>query len=143
MLMLQKTELSPDFAIRKLRDGDLVSGFDCGDDDLNDFLFNEAKPYRKELLAETYVLVKVDNPTKIIAFCSLANDKVSIDNFKSTTDFNHFRRKQGFPQSKRMKSYPAVKFCRLGVDVSMRGLAAGTRFIDFVKSFFSCNNKTG
>jgi hypothetical protein len=44
---------------------------------------------------------------------------------------------------KRLESYPAVKICRLGVDLSMKGQYVGTFLLNFIKSYFVINNKTG
>ncbi len=44
------------FAIARLEEGETVKAFDCGDEDLNDFILNESTLYRKEKLAVTYVL---------------------------------------------------------------------------------------
>lgn len=59
------------YQIHKLNEDELVKYFDCEDDDLNDFIINEAKPFRRALLAVTYVLAERENPDKVIAFCSV------------------------------------------------------------------------
>ena len=59
------------------------------------------------------------------------------------TEFNRFRRKQGFPNEKRLKSYPAVKLCRLAVDKQAKGNQIGSGLLDYIKSMFVINNKTG
>ena len=41
------------FKVRKLQKEEKVKSFNCGDDDLNDFLLNRSVPYRKALLAVT------------------------------------------------------------------------------------------
>lgn len=129
--------------IRRLNEDEIVPFFDCGDADLNDFITNSAQAYLKAKLAVTYVLIDRTSPYKVIAFCSLANDRISLSDFESKTDFNRFRRFQHFPQSKRLKSYPAVKICRLGVDKEMKGRSAGTILLDFIKTYFTVDNKTG
>lgn len=85
------------FFIRRLDETEYVNFFDCGDDDLNDFIINESVPFRRALLAVTYVLAEKSNPDKVIAFCSLANDRVSLSDFDSKTEFNRFRRQKSFP----------------------------------------------
>ncbi len=137
------TGLGSQLVVHKMEEDEFVRSFDCGDADLNDFITNEAHNYRKALLAVTYVLTPEDSPNDIVAFCSLANDRISLTDFETSTEFNRFRRQQGFPQAKRMKSYPAVKICRLGVSSNMRGKSAGSKFLDFVKTYFSVDNKTG
>lgn len=117
--------------------------FDCGDRDLNDFILNEAPLYKETLLAVTYVLAEKKNPSKVVGFCSLANDKISLNDFENRTEFNRFRKTQRFPQPKRMKSYPAVKICRLGIDNSLKGQSAGSFFLNFIKAYFVNDNKSG
>ena len=129
------------YAIRKLEDGEHISLFDCGDEDLNDFLINDAPLYNKALLAKTYILQ--DKTTqKTIAYFSIANDRISIDDFPNNTEFNRFR-KNKFVNEKRMKSYPAIKICRLGIDKSMQGKQIGTFLIDFIETLFVVNNNSG
>ncbi len=113
-----------------------MESFDCGDEDLNDFILNNAQAFRRARLAVTNVLFEREGSGRVVAYCSLAYDRVSITDFESKTEFNRFRKHQGFPQSKRLKSYPAVKLCRLGVDKSVRGLGIGTYLLDLVKSIF-------
>ena len=117
--------------------------FDCGDRDLNDFILNHAPAFQKHLLAVTYACVDVNDASKVYAYCSLANDKVAITDFKDKTEFNRFRKKRGFPNEKRLKSYPAVKLCRLGVDVSVKGQQIGTTIIDYIKWMYMDNNRAG
>lgn len=54
---MRAEEILSEYEIRKLGLHDHVSQFDCGDEDLNDFIINDAPLYRKTLLAMTYVLV--------------------------------------------------------------------------------------
>ena len=49
--------------------------FDCGEEDLNEFLIHDAKLYAKGLLAVTYIIEDEDNT---IAFFSLSNDRISL-----------------------------------------------------------------
>ena len=76
------------------------------------------------------------------AYFSLANDRVSLSDFDSKTEFNRFRRHR-FTNEKRIKSYPATKLCRIGVNRPFQGQALGTFLIDFIKGFFLFDNKTG
>ena len=94
-----------------------VKSFDCGDADLNDFILNRATLFDKYMLAVSYTCVDINDTSRPLAYFSLANDKIATSDFPSMTEFNRFRRKQGFPSEKRLKSYPAVKLCRLAVDI--------------------------
>lgn len=129
------------FKIRKLLKNDIVNSFNCGDADLNEFILKEAILYHKALLAVSYIVVDV-NTEQTIAYFSLANDRISLSDFENKTEFNRFR-KHRFINEKRLKSYPAGKICRLGVDLSAKGLHIGTKLLDFIKSYFVTDNKTG
>lgn len=104
--------------IRKLESDENISSFDCGDQDLNDFIVEEAPFYRKALLAVTYVLESAETG-EVLAYFSLANDRVSLSDFESSTEFNRFRKKR-FVNEKRIKSYPAAKLCRLAVSLNAK-----------------------
>ena len=129
------------YRIRKLSLNETIKSFDCGDPDLNDFIINDANNYRNSLLAVTYVFEHVITGD-IVAYFSLANDRVSLSDFKDKTEFNRFR-KIRFVNEKRIKSYPAVKICRLGVADTMKGQGIGTVLLSFIKRFFFNDNKTG
>lgn len=127
--------------VRKLKAAETVTSFDCGDEDLNSFILEEAAFYRKALLAVTYV-VEDSGSGKVLAYFSLANDKVSLSDFESKTEFNRFR-KHRFVNEKRLRSYPAGKLCRLAVDNAAKNLHIGSYLIGFIKSYFIADNKTG
>jgi hypothetical protein len=57
--------------IVRLEEDALISSFDCGDADLNDFLHNDAKNYLRSMLAVTY-LIKTDD--EIVAYFCLSYD---------------------------------------------------------------------
>ncbi len=138
---MQFEEISSDFEISKLGLDDRVETFDCGDSDLNDFIINDAPAYRKALLAITYVL-RHRKTKNVIAYFSVANDRISITDFPTNTHFNRFR-KHKFINSKRLRSYPAIKLCRLAIDKSVQGCQIGTFLIDFIGTLFVTDNKSG
>ena len=126
----------------RIRPSYSVKKFNCGDRDLDDFILNRTAAFQKHLLAVSYACT--DSVTgQVLAYCSLANDRVALDNFKDKTEFNRFRKKSGFPNEKRLKSYPAVKLCRLGVDISAKKQRIGTTILNYIKSMFVIDNKTG
>jgi len=125
--------------VRRLDEDERIETFDCGDADLDDFIINEAPMYRDALLAVTYVMEQDGIP---IAYFSLANDRVSIQDFDTNTEFNRFRR-QRFVNEKRIRSYPAVKVGRFAVSASVRGEGIGSMLLDFIKAYFIIDNKTG
>jgi ribosomal protein S18 acetylase RimI-like enzyme len=116
-----------------------IQPFDCGDPDLNEFLFQDSKNYLAELLTVTY-LYEYGNDT--VAFFTVSNDKIFYDeSIVSKPFWNRFSRI--IPNQKRMKGYPAVKIGRFGVDIKYRRNKLGTQLLDFIKMFFLDNNKTG
>lgn len=42
--------------VRRLGIGETIGAFDCHDEDLNDYILNEASLYRNVLLSVTYVV---------------------------------------------------------------------------------------
>ena len=80
-----------EYRIRRLQQGERIESFDCCDADLNDFIINESHYYRDALIAVTYVYEHSETG-EILAYFSLANDKVSVADFGSKTEFNRFRR---------------------------------------------------
>lgn len=128
------------YSIRRLEKQEKVESFNCGDADLNDFIMNESMLYRNALLAVSYVAE--DSTGRTMGYFSLANDRVSLTDFENNTEFNRFRRHR-FVNDKRLRSYPAVKICRLGIDLSVKGCGIGSELLDFIKSYFVNDNKTG
>ncbi len=127
--------------VRRLNVGESIERFDCRDDDLNDFLLNEARLYRNALLSVTYVVEKKDSGD-ILAYFSLSNDKVSISDFENKTDFNRFR-KHRFVNEKRLRSYPAIKIGRLAISKEMQSQSIGTYLLEFIEDYFLIDNKSG
>ena len=66
---------SDEVSILLLTEGYSIKPFDCEDEDLNDFLFNEATPYQKELLATTFVM---ENDEQTLGYYSLLNDSLQL-----------------------------------------------------------------
>ena len=127
--------------VRRLNTGDSILVFDCDDEDLNDFLLNEANLYRNALLSVTYV-VEDKITREILAYFSLSNDKISISDFESTTEFNRFR-KHKFVNEKRLRSYPAIKIGRLAIASSVQHQSIGTYLLEFIEDYFLLDNKSG
>lgn len=125
-----------DLSFSRLNSISNTIGFNCGDEDLNDFLFNDALLYQKELLTVTYLFS--NNENKPLAFFSVCNDALKDQDFEK---WNNISRK--VPNRKRRKDYPAIKIARLGVDISTHGKKLGTQIIHFIKNWFAHENKTG
>lgn len=84
-----------------------------------------------------------DKTTKeILAYFSLSNDKVSISDFESKTEFNRFR-KHKFVNEKRLRSYPAIKIGRLAISSKVQHQSIGTYLLEFIEDYFIIDNKSG
>lgn len=116
--MLQLARLTDDYPL---------AAFDCGDEDLNEFLLNDAKAFQKKQIAYTYIL---ENEGKILAFFCLLNDKISR---QDSSNSMWKRIKKEFPVEKQFSSYPAVKIGRFAVDKSMRGTGLGSELMTSLK----------
>lgn len=116
-----------------------IKPFDCGDDDLNEFLLQDSLNYMNELLAVTYLL---ESDTETIAFFSLLNDKISVEEAASNRKFTDLFKKH-MPDGKRFRSYPSMKIGRLGVSENHKGHGIGRNMLDYIKSLFITNNRTG
>ena len=116
---------SDEVSILLLTEGYPIKPFDCEDEDLNDFLFNEATPYQKELLATTFVM---ENDKQTLGYYSLLNDSLQLreDMFASKSQFRKFLRAL-MPYPKRhLKTIPALKIGRLAIDKSFKGKGLGS-----------------
>ena len=127
--------------LRRLGDNDIVTGFDCGDEDLNDFILTDAPLYFRVRLATSYVLEDASNGD-VIGYFSLAHDRISLTDFPSNSAYNRFR-KQFFAQGKMFKSYPALKICRLATSKKYRGEGIGAMLVNMIIASYRNDNKAG
>lgn len=129
-----------DFKLIRLEPDTEILPFDCADDDLNGFLFDDAKDYAKNLMAVTYLLQSKD---ATIAYFSYQNDKISHTDIGNIDTFRERIGKLLPLEKSRHKSYPAVKIGRLAVTKSTQVSGIGTKIIQFTKQYFVDKNKTG
>lgn len=127
--------------IRRLGENDAVTEFNCGDEDLNDFILADASLYYKVRLATSYVLENKENGD-IIGYFSIAHDRISLTDFPSNSAYNRFR-KQFFAQGKMFKSYPALKICRLATSLKYHNEGLGTMIINMIIASYKHDNKAG
>ena len=127
--------------LRRLGATDVVKGFDCGDDDLNDFIKTDALLYYRVRLATSYVLEDTDTKD-VIAYFSLAHDRISLTDFPSNSAYNRFR-KRFFAQGKMFKSYPALKICRLATNIKYKGKGYGAMIVNTIIGSYRNDSKAG
>jgi hypothetical protein len=111
-----KTE---DFVLVRLDSDAVVALFDCGNDDLNDFLINDAALYQKERFAVTHVIVPLCNAgtIQIAGYFCLLTDKLAFDpsDEKQRKAWKTFNKQNKIHFNKHRKTYPSIKIGRLAV----------------------------
>ncbi|MBU1004890.1 MAG: GNAT family N-acetyltransferase [Nanoarchaeota archaeon] len=83
-----------------------LSDFNCGDDDLNDFIKNDAFGYQDKKMTSTILIIEKD---KVIGFFSLSADAIKLGNLE----------KDQCDNLKPQEEYPSIKISRLAVDKSL------------------------
>ncbi len=111
----------------RLTPGIELHAFDCGDEDLNNFLVEDARHFQNKRIAFTFLLV---DKQKIVAYFCLLNDKISRI---EVTNSNWRRIKDTFPDNKRFGSYPSIKIGRFAVSQDYKGKSIGTDLINVIK----------
>jgi predicted GNAT family N-acyltransferase len=124
-------EIKTESRIIRLTEDTEIKSFDCGDNDLNDFLSNDAKNYLASLFAVTYL---IQQKTETIAYFTLSNDRITrYDVGKS--EWNKLNR--NVTNDKRKKSYPAVKLGRLAVSKELTQMGLGKNILWFIKKTYA------
>ncbi len=101
-----------------------LTDFDCGDEQLNNFLFEDAKPSLELRVANTFIL---EDDGRIAAYFCILNDKVSKDEVIGS---RWKKIRSNFPQSKQFRSYPTIKIGRFAVHASHIALPAYGKALD-------------
>ena len=121
--------------LKSLKDIENVKPFDCGDEDLNEFLMTDARFYEQQYLAHTYVL---EDEEETVAYFSVLNDKVS----QTEVDKSLWRKlRKAIPHEKHYDSYPAVKIGRLAVSSKCKGQDIGTTIIMAIRTKLATNSE--
>lgn len=108
-------------------------GFDCGDEDLNNFLVEDAKCFLDKRIATSYIL---EDEGRIVAYFCLLNDKISR---QDVTNSQWKKIKGGFPERKQFRSYPAIKIGRFAVSSEYKGRSIGTDLMNLLKGMLNEN----
>ena len=104
-----------------------LTAFDCGDEHLNKFLFEDAKPSLQLRIANTFIL---EDEGRIVAYFCLLNDKVSKDEIIGS---RWKKIKANFPRDKQFRSYPTIKIGRFAVSKDYRNRNIGTGLMAMLK----------
>lgn len=128
------------FSLLKIEDTTIFKPFDCGDVDLNSFLFEKSKNYSNELLAKTYLL---ENKIDTIAFFCISNDslKVETENFISKSAIKKFLSITVSHPKRHLQNFPAIKIGRLGVNKDFHGSGIGKVLVNYIIDYSIEQNK--
>lgn len=110
-----------------------LDGFDCGDEDLNNFLVEDAKGFLNKRIATSFLLKDYDN---IVAYFCLLNDKISR---QDVTNSQWKKIKGDFPDRKQFGSYPAIKIGRFAVSSKYRCHNIGSDLMNLLKDMLNGN----
>lgn len=116
-----------------------IKPFKYAEDDLNGFLFDDAKHFQDELMAVTYLLEDREmNVT--VAYFSLLADKITFNPGEKAiwNRLNH-----NIPNPKRRRNYPALKIGRLAVNENYANEGVSTFVIDSIKYAFTTVKRLG
>ena len=128
-----------DFQLCKLENSNQLKSFECNNADLNDFLFDDALDYHKQLMGVTYLIVDKQKD-RIVAYYTLFNDKITRADVARPV-WNRMSR--NLPNAKRRNHYPAVKIGRLAVDKNYSNNGIGSTILTFLKALFTSDYRTG
>jgi GNAT superfamily N-acetyltransferase len=119
-------ELSPE---------NLITDFDCGDSDLNDFFNHDALLFQRDRLGQTYFFCLKGTQKMVCAF------SLSADSLKTALlpGSRVKKIKELVPREKALQSYSALLIGRLGVSVDFSGKGIGSQLMEYIKIY--CNSQ--
>lgn len=123
--------LITDCTLFTVSETDLISDFDCGDEELNDFFNNKSLLFKQQLLAMTGFF-RHDESGKVVCAFSLSPNALKA---KDLPNSRQKKVKQFVPREKTLQSYPAFLVGRLGVSQDFNGQGIGSQLIRYIKVF--------
>ena len=125
--------------IRRLGADENRPPFTCGcNDDLDEYFHEDSKNGTRDLIAVTY---SAEVSGEVVAFFTVSNDAIRSDD-TTNTKFKNIRKNLS-PSTRGYLSMPAVKIGRFATAEAHQGKGIGTQILDFIKMWFTENNKTG
>jgi len=128
-------DLEKDCKMFVLSEEHIISGFDCGNTDLNDFFNRDALLYKRQMLSQT-CFFRHNSSGAVVCVFSFSASSIK------TADLPGSRRKKVkelVPHEKSLKSYPGILIGRLGVSTQYSGQGVGMQLIGFIKDFCLSN----
>jgi len=124
-------DLLQDCRFLTLSEEDVISDFDCGNEELNDFFNNKALLFKEQLLAMT-CFFRHEKSDKVVCAFSLSPNALKA---KDLPNNRQKKVKQLIPREKTLQSYPAFLIGRLGVSQEFNGQGIGTQLMKLIKGF--------
>lgn len=117
--------------IRKLAPTDDVGYFDCGNSDLNEYVWYQALEEQNEGSSTTYLAL---DDSRLVGFVSLAMSSLRVE---------HVEKKHLFKRS-RYKNFPSLMIGRLAIVKDLQGQDFGSGLCDFaVANAMELRNRIG
>ena len=128
-------DLEKDCEMVVLSKEQVISDFDCGNADLNDFFNSEALEYKHQMLSQTIFFRYKSSSAVVCAFSFSASSIKTADLPGSRSK----KVKEYVPREKSLKSYPGILIGRLGVASQFNGQGVGSQLIEVIKHFCLIN----
>jgi GNAT superfamily N-acetyltransferase len=122
-------------------DVEILSSFDCGDSDLNEYFQKESLLNKSALVGQPYFLydATVDKIVPV-ALIDLCNDSIRKEGSKRQPGY---LKVADIEEGKQFTFLPAVKITRFGVNKPFQRLNIGSHALNMVKTLFITENRTG
>ena len=124
-------DLTTDCTLIMVSKKELISDFDCGDTELNDFFNNKSLLFKEQMLAMT-CFHRHKKSEKIVCAFSLSPNALKA---KDLPNNRQKKVKLLIPREKTLQSYPAFLVGRLGVSQEFNGHGVGSQLMDYIKGF--------
>ncbi|MGM9778367.1 MAG: N-acetyltransferase, partial [Prevotella sp.] len=121
---------------------DECESFSCGDEDMDEFFYNDALNYTRFRMGKSYCFRLIKNPKIIVAFFTVSNDSIRIFDLGSSKKNRMW--KEISNREKRLSRYPGILIGRLAISKNYANQGFGSDVVRFVKEWFVDNdNKSG
>ena len=123
--------LLKDCKLLTVSEENMISSFDCGNEDLNDFFNNKAFLFKEQLLAMT-CFFRHEESCKVVCAFSLSPNALKA---KDLPNNRQKKVKQLVPREKTLQSYPAFLIGRFGVSQEFNGQGIGSQLMNYIKGY--------
>lgn len=121
---------------------DECESFSCGDEDMDEFFYNDALTYTRFRMGKSYCFRLIENPKIIVAFFTVSNDSIRIFDLGSSKKNRMW--KEISNREKRLSRYPGILIGRLAISKNYANQGFGSDVVRFVKEWLVDNdNKSG